>query len=87
MVGDSIGRTVERIHARFMEHPRKERMSYCEHAMKTLMMSFWMAKGSVALAIHSVFPFWFEKTGENAAKQIDDEVIRQLLRLESMKSN
>ena len=86
-VAQSIAGTISCVRARFMEHPRKERMSYCEHAMKTLKMSFWMAKGSVALAIHAVFPFWFEKTGENAAKQVDDEVIRQLLRLESMKSN
>jgi hypothetical protein len=86
-VGESVARTIRSVQAQFMEHPRKERMSYCVHAMKTLRMSFWMAKGSVALAIHAVFPFWFEKTGENAAKQVDDEVLKQLLRLEAMKSN
>lgn len=82
-VGESVARTVRSVHAQFMEHPRKERMSYCTHAMKTLRMSFWMAQGSIALAIHSVFPFWFESVGENAAKKVDDEVIRQVVRLEA----
>jgi hypothetical protein len=86
-MSESIARTANMVQAIFMEHPRKERMSYCTHAMKTLRMSFWMAKGSIALAIHSVFPFWCESVGENAAKKVDDEVIRQLLRLEAMKSN
>lgn len=86
-VGESVARTIRTVQAQFMEHPRKERMSYCTHAMKTLRMSFWMAKGSVALAIHAVFPFWFESVGENAAKKMDDEVTKQLIRLESMKSN
>jgi hypothetical protein len=86
-VSESIARTARSVHAQFMEHPRKERMSYCTHAMKTLRMSFWMAHGSVALAIHAVFPFWFESVGENSAKKVDDEVIKQLVRLESMKSN
>ena len=86
-VGESVARTVRSVQAQFMEHPRKERKSYCTHAMKTLRMSCWMAKGSVALEIHAVFPFWFESVGENAAKKMDDEVTKQLIRLESMKSN
>lgn len=56
-MSESIARMANTVEALFMEHPRKERMSYCEHAMKTLRMSFWMAKDSIALAIHAVFPF------------------------------
>ena len=82
-VGESVARTIRTVQAQFMEHPRKERMSYCTHAMKTLRMSFWMAHGSVALAIHALFPFWFESVGENAAKKVDDETIRQVVRLEA----
>jgi hypothetical protein len=86
-VSESAARIIRDVHVQFMEHPRKERMSYCTHAMKTLRMSFWMAKGSIALAIHAVFPFWFEIVGERAAKQVNDEVIKQRIRLESEKSN
>jgi hypothetical protein len=37
-------------------------------------MACQMAKGSTALFIHAVFPFWFQRTGSDTVNQLHEEI-------------
>jgi len=54
--------------------PKEKGMTYVEHWMQTLRLSFKMAKGSVYLLIHSFFPFLFEGKGREKIEQVYQEL-------------
>jgi len=48
--------------------PKEKGMTYVEHVVETLRLSFKMARGSIYLAIHSFFPFLFQEHGKKHAE-------------------
>ena len=46
----------------FTQHPQEANESYWLHMQKAFLFSGWMLLGSLACAIHAVFPFVFKET-------------------------
>lgn len=51
----------------FTKHPHSVGETYLEHMLFALKFGFGLLWGGVACIIHSVFTFWFQKTGSTAA--------------------
>jgi TolA-binding protein len=64
----------ERVHHAFTEHPRSQRMTYCEHFKRAAWTALRMAGGAAALVVHSVFPFVFQTTGSDTVKALHGEL-------------
>ena len=64
----------QRIAELFRQHPTEQGITYGQHFMKASMMACHMAKGSTALFIHAVFPFWFQRTGSDTIDQLHTEI-------------
>jgi len=64
----------QRIVELFRQHPTEQGLTYGQHALKAGTMSLQMAKGSTALFLHAVFPFWFQHTGSDTVDQLHDEI-------------
>jgi len=73
-ITESLVNAATRTYHLFNEHPKKNRLNYCTHMMRSLSMSVRMAKGSIALLIHSVCPFWFETKGSQIIEELDEEI-------------
>lgn len=64
----------ERVHHAFTEHPRAQRMTYCEHFKRAAWTALRMAGGAAALVVHSVFPFVFQTTGSDTVRALHGEL-------------
>jgi len=64
----------ERVHHAFTEHPRSQRMTYCEHFKHAAWTALRMAGGAAALVVHSVFPFVLQTTGSDTVKALHGEL-------------
>lgn len=64
----------ERIAELFRQHPTEQGMTYGQHFLRASAMACQMAKGSTALFIHAVFPFWFQHTGSDTVDQLHTEI-------------
>jgi hypothetical protein len=80
-ITESLAKVATRTYHLFNEHPKKNRMNYCTHMIRSLYMSARMAKGSIALLIHSFCPFWFETTGSKTIEDLDEEIQNHKLSL------
>lgn len=49
----------------FTRHPEQNGKTYLQHLVHAWSLSLEMARGSIALLIHGVFPSWFEHTGSS----------------------
>jgi hypothetical protein len=49
-------------------------MSYTGHALQALRKAILMGKGAIGLCIHSVFPFFCEKSGTKVVEQLYEEI-------------
>jgi hypothetical protein len=70
LVGYSIGRLLQSVYGLFLKHPRKHHLSYYEHFMKAMRMSYYMGYGATCLGIHAVFPFLLEKSGSDVIMRL-----------------
>ena len=66
---------LENLRDRFTQHPHSINETYPEHLRYASMMGLRLVFAGMACIIHSIFPFWFEKTGSNAVKAIHEEMI------------
>lgn len=64
----------ERVHHAFTEHPRSQRMTYCEHFKRAAWTALRLARGAAALAVHAVFPFLLQTTGSDTVKTLHGEL-------------
>ena len=64
----------ERVHHAFTEHPRSQRMTYCEHFKRAAWTALRLARGAAALAVHDVFPFVLQTTGSDTVKTLHGEL-------------
>ena len=64
----------ERVHHAFTEHPRSQRMTYCEHFKRAAWTALRLAGGAAALAVHAVFPFVLQTTGSDTVKTLHGEL-------------
>lgn len=69
-VSHSLASCYQSFYRRFTEHPRKERMTYCRHLFRTLYTSYQMAKGSLSLLIHAIYPAALPYHGEMLIKDL-----------------
>lgn len=58
----------------FLEHPRDNGMTYCQHLNRALTLSGKMIYGSFALFVHGLIPYFFEYTGSNIIKSLNEEI-------------
>jgi hypothetical protein len=58
----------------FLEHPKKENMTYFQHFRRAIYFSFKLSQATICLLIHGLFPKYFEYTGSNIIKQIYQEI-------------
>lgn len=58
----------------FTRHPKSNNQTYFEHFNRSIYFSLKMFYGSVALLIHSFFPFVCEKTGSNIVCSLKEEM-------------
>jgi hypothetical protein len=70
----STAEAILRCRAVWSTHPKQKGMTYTGHFYHALSMARRMAIGSIYLAIHSVFPFWFESAGSDVVKELYDEL-------------
>ncbi len=90
-VGESLSRTYKRAFARlqvvmhhaFTEHPRAQRLSYCQHFTRAARAALHTGRASLALAVHAVFPFLFQTTGSTIVHQLHQEHVYEKAILES----
>ena len=61
---------MKRIFNSFTHHPHSINESYFEHMSQALYYGFKMIISGVAALIHAVFPFIFEATASNSAREI-----------------
>lgn len=60
----------KKVYRLFISHPKENKMTYREHLLHALHLSYKMWRGSVSLFIHAFFPFVLEKSGSNMIKQL-----------------
>lgn len=60
---NAMARPIRWVQSWFLAHPSANGITYMEHTRRALWMSVRMGWGSLVLAVHAVFPFWFETTG------------------------
>ena len=61
---------MKRIFNLFTHHPHSINESYFEHMSQAFYYGFKMIISGVAALIHAVFPFIFEATASNSAREI-----------------
>jgi hypothetical protein len=71
-----------RLVALFRQHPTEQGTTYGGHFLRASVMACHMAKGSTALFIHAVFPFWFQSTGSDTVDQLHTEIHSKKRKLE-----
>jgi hypothetical protein len=54
----------------FTQHPIENKESYCLHLKRALLFSGWMFLGSLACAVHAVFPFLFTTTASKIVSKL-----------------
>jgi len=64
----------QRLYTLFTTHPHEHHMSYTGHALQALRKAILMGKGAIGLCIHSVFPFFCEKSGTKVVEQLYEEI-------------
>lgn len=57
--------------SKFTQHPAEQGETYFQHLSFAFWFSLRMGVGAVAVIIHGVFPFLFEKTGTRAIRDIN----------------
>lgn len=90
-ISDSLARTYTHVHTRvsnvlydmFTEHPHAQRLSYCQHFVRAARAALHTGRASLSFAIHSVFPFLFQKTGSTIVHQLHQESIYEKAVLDS----
>jgi len=63
----------------FNRHPNEVGETYFEHMRMAFRFSLNCAWASIALFIHSFFPFLFRTTGSNIITRLFDEMIKKRL--------
>jgi len=58
----------------FLKHPREQNMTYLEHFAHAMKYSGKLLYGSVVLFVHAFIPYYFEKTGSNIIREINEEL-------------
>ena len=90
-VGESLSRTYKRALTRlrvvlydvFTEHPRAQRLSYCQHFTRAARSALHTGRASLAFAVHAVFPFLFQTTGSTIVHQLHQEHVYEKAVLKS----
>lgn len=54
----------------FTRHPHEQGMTYWQHLRRSMVFSFEMSKGALALLIHGLMPQFFQTTGTQTVKQL-----------------
>jgi hypothetical protein len=54
----------------FIDHPSKAKETYWTHMQKAFLFAGWMLLGSLACAVHAVFPFLLKRTASNIVKKL-----------------
>ena len=54
----------------FTQHPQEFNESYWLHMQKAFLFSSWMLLGSLACAVHAVFPFLFTETASKIVSKL-----------------
>jgi len=71
------------MHHAFTEHPRAQRLSYCQHFSRAARAALHTGRASLAFAVHAVFPFLFQTTGSTIVHQLHQEHVYEKALLES----
>jgi hypothetical protein len=69
----------------FTEHPATVGESYGVHLRHASEFGFRMIAGSLALAVHAVFPFLFTRTGSRVIASLHDDMITNRARLSELR--
>ena len=56
----------------FTDHPNKVDETYLEHMKCAFIFFYTLLRLSLAALVHSIFPFWFERTASNGIKKLND---------------
>ena len=56
----------------FTKHPNENNMTYCNHLLHSLNLSFYFANASFKAFIHSVFPFLYETSSTEYLNILDN---------------
>ena len=62
------------IHKIFLEHPHDMKMSYIQHLLRALHLSYQTGKASLCLLIHSIFPVLFKTSGTTIIRSLHTEI-------------
>ncbi len=54
----------------FTQHPQEANESYWLHMQKAFLFSGWMLLGSLACAVHAIFPFLFTETASKIVSKL-----------------
>jgi hypothetical protein len=70
----SVSSSIEKLYNLFTDHPRKNKMSYYQHMVRSLKFSLKMGLGSFYLLIHSILPFIFENNGSKIIRSLHQDI-------------
>ena len=56
----------------FTKHPQSVNETYFEHMKCALGFHFTLLRLSLAVLVHSIFPFWFKTTASDGIKKLND---------------
>ena len=65
----------------FSEHPASVGESYGRHFIHASEFGLRMIAGSLAVAVHAIFPFLFVRTGSKIIASLHDDMITNRIRL------
>jgi len=59
----------------FTTHPQDVGETYVEHLATASSFGVPMILTGFACLLHGIFPFWFEKTGSNLVRKLNDRMV------------
>jgi hypothetical protein len=62
------------IRSLFLQHPEEKNMTYFEHLQHAFYFSANLLRGSIALFIHGLVPYFFEDTGSNIIREMNKKI-------------
>lgn len=61
----------------FFKHPRERNMTYCEHFAHAMKYSIKLFYGSITLCVHAFIPYFFETTGSDIVRNVNNEITKK----------